>query len=523
LKIEDKKAADADRKTRHSKLTPSFFLETLFVMQVLLRLKWAILIILSSTLIVLGIYPPHLSKKGEILTLQLENWSKQLEFLRTQDFDILGVSLDDQMVDLFIENSHKTETERLERADFTIVSRKELATNIAPDPNYKTNQEIQTYLKQIHQLYPQITALHSLGKSVEGRPIWAIKISDLASLEEPHEAAILFDGLHHAREVMTIEVAVDIIETLVSGYRKDPQITRWVDDYAIWVVPITNPDGLHRVWNQNNMWRKNVRDGHGVDLNRNYPYDWNSCNGSSGFRYSPTYRGPAPASEPETQAMIEFTKKIRPVFNLSFHAYGEMVLYPFGCKGKFTPDRQLVEALGKKLADAMPQTGGRGFYHYGTPWELLYGVDGDSLSWMYDQYHVISYTFEVGERSLGFQPDYARYRDPTIESVRPGWMKLIDQLNGPGISGKIILTPKQGHDKNTDQEKLALEIYSQDPQAEQKIIRYPLKKSGFFHLPLRPGKYHLKIEGVSLIKPLEIQIEDQLLQLGPITFETTHN
>src|SRR5690606_35297117 len=126
----------------------------------------------------------------------------------------------------------------------------------------------------------------------------------------------------------------------------------------------------------------------GVDLNRNYPKGWGSCNGSSGSRTSDTYRGEAPASEPETQAMMKLIQKIRPVFDISYHSYSELVLYPFGCRGQKTQTEEVVAKIGREMGTLLK-------YEPGTPWEILYSADGGDIDWMYDEYQVIPYVIEI--------------------------------------------------------------------------------------------------------------------------------
>ncbi len=195
-----------------------------------------------------------------------------------------------------------------------------------------------------------------IGKSIEGRSILAVKISDNVNDNEPDEPVVLVNAMHHAREVMTTEVAVDMIQNVASRYATDTQMQQRVNQLQIYVVPMVNPDGNHKVWHSDSMWRKNARGGYGVDINRNYPEGWNSCNGSSSNRNQDDYRGESPASEPETQTMMKLVQSIRPVLNLSLHSYSEMVLYPFGCRPSKTPSAEPVEAIAVNLQGSSSQT-----------------------------------------------------------------------------------------------------------------------------------------------------------------------
>src|SRR5690606_27444294 len=116
------------------------------------------------------------------------------------------------------------------------------------------------------------------------------------------------------------------------------------------------------------------------DINRNYPVGWNSCNGSSGRTWAQDYRGESPASEPETQVMMSFVTKIRPVFNISYHSYSELVIFPYGCSPKNA--KGMVEKIGHELGKALD-------YKAGTAWELLYNADGGDIDWMYHDLGVL--------------------------------------------------------------------------------------------------------------------------------------
>jgi murein tripeptide amidase MpaA len=181
---------------------------------------------------------------------------------------------------------------------------------------YHTYDEGVAWLDSISTEYPEVvSAKWSLGWSYEGRNLWCVRVSDNPEQHEAEEPEILFDSLHHAREVMSSEMVLMLTAYLAEQYRAgDPEIVALLDENAVYMVPWVNPDGF--VYNEltnpagGGMWRKNRRnngDGTmGVDLNRNYPYEWGCDYGSSGDPGSETYRGPSAGSEPETQAMMQF-------------------------------------------------------------------------------------------------------------------------------------------------------------------------------------------------------------------------
>lgn len=303
--------------------------------------------------------------------------------------------------------------------------------NSLPDQQYKTPDEVKDIIQTYKQKFPNLVTVYNIGKTLEGRDILALRISDDAQ-ENKQEPAILFNALHHAREVMTVEIALDIIDYLTANYGKDATVTNWVNKAQIWIIPMVNPDGSNRVWNEDNMWRKNARGDYGVDINRNYPYKWGACDGSSGSKYAQDYRGESAASEPETNVMMNFVANIKPIYNISYHSYGGMVLYPFGCSGTQTPPAEKIAETGKEMAALLN-------YEPGTPWQILYDVDGGDVDWMYATHHVIPFVIEVSTKMDGFQPPYSR-RDAVVQLNRKGWQYLLNKLVGTTTKPTSMVT-----------------------------------------------------------------------------------
>lgn len=409
-------------------------------------------------------------------SIKLNDYRLDLTKISQLDIDIAGVDKNSKIVDVLI---NAEQYKILESKGYNITLHEVKGVSLGPDQEYKNPDEIEQLLLNYHQQYPLITKLISIGKSLEGRDIWALKISDNADLDEYYEEpAILFNSMHHAREVMTPEVGLDIIEYLLTNYASNQSVTKWVNSNEIWVIPMFNVDGNNKMWSQDSWWRKNTRGGFGVDLNRNYPSGWNSCNGSSGNTSSQTYRGDAPGSEPETQAMMNFVENIRPVFDISYHAFSEIVIYPLGCDGLRTQTKDIVETIGKQI-------GGLINYEAGTSWELLYSVDGGDIDWMYQEFQVIPYVIEVNSRWQGFHPDFKRWRNKTVERNRAGWQHLLNRLEKSSIRGQFLFNQSPVSDFTIIVNKL-------DQNTSKTFYQnYRGHKSGMFHLILNPGQYEL--------------------------------
>jgi hypothetical protein len=402
-------------------------------------------------------------------SVESSNYKESIKKLRDLGVDIAGVDIENNIVDVLLNDSKFNlliEKGILPEVNFT----KGVSVDALVDPEYQNAFEVESFVINAHSFFPELTKLVEIGKSLEGRSIWALKISDNAESRELDEPTILFNSMHHAREVMTPEVSLDIIEYLLTNYESDQKVKSWVDGNEIWVVPMLNVDGNAKVWAGQNMWRKNARDGHGVDLNRNYPFGWNSCNGSSGRKSADDYRGPEPASEPETRALMSLVEEIKPVFDISYHSYSQLVLYPYGCKNSSGASNQVMKEIGQEMGKLLG-------YRAGTPWEILYEADGSDIDWMLGEHQVIPYVIELNSRRDGFQPPYAETRDRTVELNRKGWMHLLDRLEGPGVRGLVENFNGDGFVKVYQNDKL--------------VKNYQINPDGTFHIVLKSGEYEI--------------------------------
>lgn len=341
--------------------------------------------------------------------------------LYRQGFDVLGIDTENKNVDIAITGT----IESFNLSD-KIVSVKKFPTE-APDSRYTNYDTLLAAIEKIASDHPDLVSYFSIGKTIEKRDIWAIRLASKDAANGKEKNTVFFNGMHHAREVMTTEVVLDIARNLTSGYGTDANIKKWLSSVDVFLVPMVNPDGNSRVWSGQPMWRKNVKGGYGVDLNRNYPHKWGQCNGSSGSTYSDTYRGESAGSEPETQAMMQFIKQIKPKYSISYHSYSEIVIYPYSCQGEHIPgaDGMSVKEIGTKLAKLHQRDSGNGSYEAGTSWELLYSVDGGDIDWMYAKMGTFPFVVELNSSENGFQPDYSKV-EPTLKKTRKGWQYILD-------------------------------------------------------------------------------------------------
>jgi len=299
---------------------------------------------------------------------------------------------------------------------------------------YHTYAELETELNQLASDYPAISSVSSIGKSLEQRDLWAIKISDNVGQDEEEPVVVLL-GAHHAREWISVDVPFLIARHLVENYASDPAIARLVDNAEIWIVPMVNPDGHQYSVTTNRLWRKNRRnngDGsYGVDLNRNYSYQWGGP-GSSGDTFSETYRGPAPFSEPESQAVQAFLQQQSPKALISYHSYSQLVLYPWGYTSSPAPDKALLDSLAVAIAHQIRSVHGIN-YNPGQS-STLYLASGDTTDWLYALLGIPAYTIELRPASYspGFELPESEIQ-PTFEENLPAALMLIDWAIQQGV------------------------------------------------------------------------------------------
>jgi len=301
--------------------------------------------------------------------------------------------------------------------------------------------EMFTLLRATEIAYPTLFDLFSLGKSHEGRDIWGGKISANVSADQG-KPEVMIDALHHSNERMSVEQALYLLRILTDEYNTDAQIHRLLDTRTIWIVFALNPDGwfydvtggVYQYWRKNRQLTSGY---YGTDLNRNYPYKWACCGGSSGDPWSWKYRGTAPWSAPETRRLRDFVvsrvidgqQRIRT--HATLHANGELVLYPWGYVKSSTGMPADDLAVFKTMASEMAELNG---YTYKQS-SRLYITDGDEIDWLYYQYGIFSFTIElypteqVSSRA-NYYPNYSVVPAQTARN-RGAFLYLIEMAGCP--------------------------------------------------------------------------------------------
>ena len=319
---------------------------------------------------------------------------------------------------------------------------------LAGRAEYHDLAEVEAGLEAMAQ--SNVAALLDVGDSIEQRDILALKISDNPDLDEG-EPKILFVGCHHAREWISVEVPYLLADYLVNNHGVDPAVTALIDAVEIWILPVLNPDGFEYTWTSDRYWRKNRRNNggsYGVDLNRNYSYMWGQS-GSSGSPSSSTYRGEAPFSEPETQAVRDLIAEGGFTFIMSYHSYGNLILYPWGYTSAAAPANARMDDLAATLHDLIDAVGQ--FYTYGPIYSTIYTTSGDTTDWFLGEHDLMAMTIEL--RGNDFVLPSTEII-PTFEENLPAAMHLIgltaEDTDGDGFVDIADNCPDDYNDPQID-------------------------------------------------------------------------
>jgi len=304
---------------------------------------------------------------------------------------------------------------------------------------FYTYEEMLDELDDMYSQYPNLITQRTdlkdeeyiesphIHETYEGRFLQLVKISDNPQTNE-EEPQILYTALHHAREPGSMQQLIYFMWYLLENYESNDSIKQIIDNSELYFVPCVNPDGY--VYNQTNepngggMWRKNRRDNHGVDNNRNYSFIdengnevWNTS-GTTGNPNGNTYAGNEPFSEAENRAIRYLVESKNFKLALNNHTYGNLLLYPYGYDyNQPTEDNEIYEFISSELvsennydniisADLYPAAGDSDDFMYG----MLTTEDNQTRE------KIFAMTPEIGS---SFWP-----QSSTIEDLCMGMIKL---------------------------------------------------------------------------------------------------
>jgi carboxypeptidase T len=350
----------------------------------------------------------------------------------------IGLDIWEVKPDHLVLQATEAQAERLEQMGYAV---DELRTTDAYLSTFATDEATAGYhsaetlendLRRLAENNPEIAELHEIGRSVENRPIWALRVGE----RRGSSLKMVFLGCHHAREWIAVEVPYLLAEHLVDNATADP-VKQWLQQGEIWVAPMVNPDGHEYTRTSDRLWRKNRRpnpDGSiGVDPNRNYGYMWGTLDidTSSHVPRDETYVGPRAFSEPEVRAVRNLVARELPAGVLTYHSYSQLILYPWGYTSDpivDPADRGEMEDIAGEMKRLIGKVHGEPYTVQ--PSSELYPTAGDTTDWTYGEYDIPSFTIELrpdtqAEGGFILPPSQIR---PTWEENRPAALEFIRRV-----------------------------------------------------------------------------------------------
>ncbi|WP_116050458.1 M14 family metallopeptidase [Amycolatopsis palatopharyngis] len=341
---------------------------------------------------------------GDLRAYDAELAPGEVRDLRSEGIDVLDVP--GGGVELILTDR---ERERLRSAGIKLrpkdqAARTRSAVETAADGVYRPYSGpggIEEEIRRTVAENPHLAKLVPIGETRQGKEILAVKLTlDARSVPDGSRPASLYSSTQHAREWITVETNRRLLHHMIDNYGTDREITRLLNRNEYWFVLVANPDGYDHTFTEGNrLWRKNLRDNDGdgkitvndgVDLNRNFDYTWGYDNeGSSPNPTSQVYRGPAPGSEPETQALDGLFRRVDFSFLVNYHSAAQLLLYGVGWQVNTDSPDDLIAAT---LAGTDANPGVAGFDPDVSA--ELYTTNGETTNHAQARYGIISFTPE---------------------------------------------------------------------------------------------------------------------------------
>jgi hypothetical protein len=316
---------------------------------------------------------------------------------------------------------------------------------------YRTVEETYATAQGLADAHPDLATWTDIGDSWDktagagGYDLMVLKLTNSA-VPGPKPKFFAMSAIH-AREYTTAELMTRFAEHLVSNYGVDPDVTWILDNEEIHLLLQANPDGRKHA-EGGSLWRKNTNRNYcgpnssnrGADLNRNYPFQWDCCGGSSPNQCDETYHGAMAASEPETQAVRDYVRSIfpdsrddppnaaapadTPGLFLDVHSFSQLVLWPWGYTQTDAPNGAAMQTLGRRFA----------WFNSYTPEQSieLYITDGTTDDFTYGDLGVAAYTFEIG---TDFFENCGSFESRTFPVNMPALMYAAKAARSPYLAG----------------------------------------------------------------------------------------
>ncbi len=274
----------------------------------------------------------------------------------------------------------------------------------------QTWSEVEGEMRELADGYPNLTALHALDSTWQGRTVWGLRIFDegylnesianLSELTVSPDPAMLFLAAHHGDEKQGVNLTLTLARELLEGYGTDENLTAMLKARDLWFIPVANPDGYALDTRKNG--RDNDEDDEfdpdmdGVDLNRNFAHQWGVDEHTSSNPASEFYHGPEPFSEPETMALRDLANAINFSATLSYHSGTSRpaIYYPWGWNESLQlPDDELANFT--SISSNLSLLTGYDHGQATDPGLGGYEARGDLADWLFANHSTLAYTVEL--------------------------------------------------------------------------------------------------------------------------------
>ncbi len=250
---------------------------------------------------------------------------------------------------------------------------------------YHDFASVQSHLQSIQQKHPELASLEHYGDSMEKRPLLALKLTS-PNKTNSEKTPILLTASTHGDELITVEVLFGLLDSLVSNYGKDSRLSKILNSFSIYFVPVVNPDGYVR----------RERYANGIDPNRDYPWPQDSNH----------------KSNPCISAIIKFYETHQIKASIDFHAFGEMIMYPWAYTYNSLPSFE--DNTFDSMTTRMASFNG---YTHGQISKVIYVAQGSSADYYHWKHQAWSLGIEVGTQKVPSSSQISKITQQNMEST----------------------------------------------------------------------------------------------------------
>ncbi|KAK4229824.1 putative metallocarboxypeptidase ecm14 [Podospora fimiseda] len=291
--------------------------------------------------------------------------------------------------------------------------------------HYQTLSVITSWMRLLEAMFPDFTEMTSVGKSYEGRDVFALRVGARSDDNETTKArkAILVTGGLHGREWISTSTVTYLMWSFITAYNKEPMITKIVNHFDIIFIPVLNPDGYEYTWQTDRLWRKSrqqtkLRFCRGLDLDHAFGYEWESANLNTD-PCSESYGGDSPFQAVEASELAKWARNqtengVKFVGLLDLHSYSQQVLFPYAYTCSIDPPNlENLQELAVGLAKAIRLSSGE-FYSIASacegalaraesasdPVPHVEAGGGAAIDWFYHELQA-KYSYQIKLRDTG--------------------------------------------------------------------------------------------------------------------------